>query len=75
MARVLGPAIASGLVSAAAFWWVAIGWLCPDCDAVGECVWDAACVGWLGGPLAVVLVAIAVVVPYRLVEGRWPRKA
>lgn len=72
----LVPAVGAGLVSAAAFWWVAVGWLCPACDEVGECVWDAPCVGWFGGLLGAGLVVLAVAIPFRLLEGRWPgRKA
>ena len=72
MNRALVPAFGAGLVSALAFWWVFIGWLCPDCDAAGECVWRTSCVGWVGVPLALVLVGLALAVPYRLLEGRWP---
>jgi len=70
--RTLGPAVAAGMVSAAAFWWVTIGWLCPECDALGVCTWQPACVGWLGGVLGVVLIVLAFAIPFRLVEGRWP---
>ena len=71
MARTLAPAIGAGLVGAAAFWWVTVEWLCRDCGP-GECAWDESCLGWLGVLLGIALVVLAMVIPYRLVEGRWP---
>ena len=73
--RTLGPAVAAGLVSAAAFWWVVIGWVCPECDSLGVCTWRPPCVGWLGGLLGVALLALAFAIPFRLVERRWPWQA
>jgi hypothetical protein len=73
--RSLIPATGAGLLGSAAFWWVAATYLCGECPDGGSCTWDGSCLVSLGIPLAVVLVAVAVVVPFRLVLGRWPGRA
>jgi hypothetical protein len=67
-------AIGAGLIGAAAFWWAAVTYFCADCvDTV--CSWKGSCLLGVGIPLAAVLVAVSVAVPFRLVEGRWPWRA
>ena len=67
----VAPAIGAGLLGSAAFWWVALQYLCADCGAAA-CEWSGGCVAGWGIPLAVVLVVVSIAVPARLVEGRWP---
>jgi hypothetical protein len=67
------PAIGAGLVGSAVFWWATLLYLCARCESgMSGCEWNGACVAGVGIPLAVVLAAVSVLVPYRLVEQRWP---
>ena len=67
------PAVAAGLLGAAVFWWVTVRYLCGECEGgMQACEWSGACLGGVGIPLALVLAAVSVLVPYRLVEQRWP---
>ena len=67
------PAVGAGLLGSAVFWWATVLYLCARCaDGLNACEWNGACAGGVGVPLAVVLVVISVLVPYRLVEQRWP---
>ena len=68
------PAFGAGLLGAIVFWWATVLYLCTECaeEPGSECSWSGSCLSGIGIPLAVVLVAIALLVPYRLVERRWP---
>ena len=69
--RLIVPAVGAGLLGSAAFWWVTMQYLCADCDST-VCEWGGACLAGWGIPLAMMLIAVSFLVPFRLVEERWP---
>ena len=68
----LGPAIGAGLLGSAVFWLAVVLYLCGECErGLSGCGWRGSCLPAVGIPLAIVVVAVSLTVPFRLVEGRW----